>query len=865
MKQFDKVTFHIISHTHWDREWYLPFEVFRIELVELIDNLLNILKQNKNFIFHLDGQSIILQDYLEINLQKREEIKQYIKAGNILVGPWYVLSDQFLTSGEATVRNLLYGIRDAKDFGNVMMVGYCPDQFGQIAQLPQIFKGFNIHSVIIGRGIQDSISEHNWYGLNGDKVFAIALTHWYNNAQRFPDEKEKLHRYLDKIYDTQAKTSHSGHILLMNGCDHLIPQENLSEVLKLTNGNQKWQIKHNDLQSAVNNIADNKNIDNYPIYFGELRDDNNKYILAGTLSGRVYLKLENYRCQTKIEKIIEPLSVLLSLNKKTIYPQNHIKHAWKLLMQNHAHDSICGCSVDEVHREMETRFSKVSQVLDKTKENLLSSLNVILSDGEESHNVKKSFANASQGDIFRKYLQVINLTSYQRNETIEARLDFPLGPAAEHPSAIPTINKEKINNISLKSKDKNIDCTVLENHETYKMVRSKDEVPLLQAIQKIKLLFKASIEPYSVCTYEITAQETLAKKKEKTNSLDFENKFYKLKINCDGTLTISLKENSFKFENLHFLSVEDDIGDEYNFVPAKGSKIVLSKDWKWNIEVIEENDLRKRFLLESKDTIGIEMKTEITCYADSGRIEFKTTINNSCKDKRIRLHLPTELSTNCLVADTPFGVLQRARPPIDWINYATSQPLHNWIDHSNDNVGFAFFGGGLAEYELYENGNGFAVTLIRAVGRLSSVKSHSLIETPEAQCNRQIEFAYALYPHLGNWEDAKIQQEQLLYQSPLLTNQSSLQTNIPSLVTVSRDVVVSSFKKAEDKDNAYILRLYNPTNKTIDDCYIEIGIPIKKIFLLTLNEEVKNALNKTNGRINFQVKPYEILTFGFEI
>ena len=122
-----KITFHVISHTHWDREWYLPFEVFRIELVGLIDNLLEILKQNKEFVFHLDGQTIILQDYLEIKPEKEEEIKSYIKSGNLLIGPWYVLSDQFLSSGESTIRNLVYGFRDAKKFSKAMMAGYCPD------------------------------------------------------------------------------------------------------------------------------------------------------------------------------------------------------------------------------------------------------------------------------------------------------------------------------------------------------------------------------------------------------------------------------------------------------------------------------------------------------------------------------------------------------------------------------------------------------------------------------------------------------------------------------------------------------------------------------------------------------------------
>ena len=124
-----KFSLHIISHTHWDREWYFPFEMYRVELIDLIDNLLNILKVNKNFIFHVDGYSLLIEDYLKIKPQKKNLIKEYVKAGNILTGPWYVLSDQFLSSGEATIRNLIYGIKYARDFGNVMLIGYLPDQF----------------------------------------------------------------------------------------------------------------------------------------------------------------------------------------------------------------------------------------------------------------------------------------------------------------------------------------------------------------------------------------------------------------------------------------------------------------------------------------------------------------------------------------------------------------------------------------------------------------------------------------------------------------------------------------------------------------------------------------------------------------
>lgn len=843
-----KITFHVISHTHWDREWYLPFEVFRIELVGLIDNLLDILKQNKEFIFHLDGQTIILQDYLEIKPEKEEEIKNYIKSGNLLIGPWYVLSDQFLSSGESIIRNLIYGFRDAKKFNKAMMVGYCPDQFGQIAQLPQIFNGFGIHSVIVGRGMQDSISEHNWFGLNGDRVIAISLTHWYNNAQRFPDEKEKLSSYLEKIYNTQAITSKSGHILLMNGCDHLYPQKNLSKILSGVNGSNSWSLNSSNLEDAVQKVVDNVNINDYPIYFGELRDDNNKYILAGTLSSRVYLKLDNYRCQTKLEKIVEPLSTLLVLNNQlSDYPHDFIKYAWKLLIQNQAHDSICGCSIDEVHKEMEARFSKVSQVLEKLQEELL-------------------VGRATSPE--KKYLQLINLTSYHRKETVEVELEFALGPLAEHPSATPTINKAKIENIVIKHKGETIIPEIVSNIETFKMIRSKDEVPLLQAVQKLKILFEVDIDPLSIASYEV---EEISNQKDKINKKilsteTFKNKDYELKVNKNGTISVCLN-NNYKFENIHFFSVEDDLGDEYNFVAAKEPKITTSKNWNWNIKTIEDNSFRRKFLLELNEKNNFECTVEIVCCYSSGRIDFNTKIFNNLKNKRIRLHFPTGLNTFIINADTPFGVLQRARPPLDWVNYAYSQPLHNWIDHSGDKYGLAFFGGGLADYELYEDGNGFAVTLIRAIGRLSAVKSHSLIETPDAQCNREIKFSYSIFPHLTNIEPFKIYQNHLAHNVPLLVNQSTKPFESTSLLTFSENLILSCFKRAEDKENVYILRLFNPTGKNVNSCRLSLNFKYKKAYFLNLNEEQLNNKYQFNakGQVDFDVKPFGIVTFGIEV
>ncbi len=229
-------TIHVISHTHWDREWYLPFQLFRIRLVDLIDNLLEILDRDPDFRhFHLDGQTIVLQDYLAIRPENEQKLRNYIRQGRILIGPWYQLNDEFLVSGESTIRSLLIGHRISRDFGATMKVGYLPDQFGQISQMPQILRGFGIDNAVFGRGIQltgDRKIEFFWESPDGSKVLASFLAFWYNNAQRFPWETKEAVEMTTRMRDMLAQYSVMRDLLFMNGVDHLEAQENLSDILK---------------------------------------------------------------------------------------------------------------------------------------------------------------------------------------------------------------------------------------------------------------------------------------------------------------------------------------------------------------------------------------------------------------------------------------------------------------------------------------------------------------------------------------------------------------------------------------------------------------------------------------------------------
>ncbi len=171
------VTF--VPHTHWDREWYRPFQEFRSRLIRLLDSVLDILERDEKYRhFHLDGQAILLEDYLEARPEREALIPRMAREGRLSVGPWYVLPDEFLVSGESLIRNLLAGRAIAREFGGYCPVAYLPDQFGHIAQMPQILRRFGIEAAVLWRGLDYEVSRHNefwWVAPDGSRVLAVHL------------------------------------------------------------------------------------------------------------------------------------------------------------------------------------------------------------------------------------------------------------------------------------------------------------------------------------------------------------------------------------------------------------------------------------------------------------------------------------------------------------------------------------------------------------------------------------------------------------------------------------------------------------------------------------------------------------------
>jgi alpha-mannosidase len=354
----------VVPHTHWDREWYLPFEQFRLRLGAVVDGVLETLEGDDSFTsFTLDGQAIVLEDYLEVRPENEGRLRALLAAGRLEVGPSYVLPDEILVGGESLVRNLLLGRRVCHRFGvEPSEAGYVPDSFGHPAQLPQILAGFGIRTFLFSRGLGDEIDDvgviFRWRAGSAEVVACQMLPHYDNFARlTWHHDAEQRVRTIVDVFGERVRDAGGDEILLANGSDHLPIERELPEILvalERTLGAELRIGRYDDYSPTA---------DGLPVHEGELVGSRLQNVLRGVNSARMYLKQAN-ECAERRLLSIETAAALQALHGDEPYPAADLRLAWRDLLRNHPHDSICGCSCDEVHRDMLVRYEELDRTLD---------------------------------------------------------------------------------------------------------------------------------------------------------------------------------------------------------------------------------------------------------------------------------------------------------------------------------------------------------------------------------------------------------------------------------------------------------------------------------------------------------------------
>ena len=354
----------VVPHTHWDREWYLPFEFFRLRLGSVVDGVLDTLEGDPSFTsFTLDGQAIVLEDYVEVRPENAGRLQALLDAGRLEAGPSYVLPDEILVGGESLVRNLLLGRLVCRRFGvEPSGAGYLPDSFGHPAQLPQILAGFGIRTFLFSRGMGDEVDDvgvvFRWRAGPAEVVAGQLLPH-YDNFARLTwdhDAEERIRAIVDRFGEAVSGAGQD-EIVLANGSDHLPIEPELPQILgglERTFGAQ-FRIGRYDEHTPGSAAL--------PVYEGELVGSRLQNLLRGVNSARIYLKQANERAERRLLSI-ETAAALRALREGAPDPAANLRLAWRDLLRNHPHDSICGCSCDEVHRDMLVRYEQLDRMLD---------------------------------------------------------------------------------------------------------------------------------------------------------------------------------------------------------------------------------------------------------------------------------------------------------------------------------------------------------------------------------------------------------------------------------------------------------------------------------------------------------------------
>jgi alpha-mannosidase len=840
-------TYHIVSHSHWDREWYKTFEQFRAMLVNMVDDLLRLLLHDPSYrCFTLDGQTVILDDYLAVRPEREQTLRKLVEEGRLVVGPWYILPDEFLVSAESTVRNLLHGTAAARKFGGTMDVGYIPDSFGHIAMMPSILQGFGIPTALVYRGFggepgQNS-SEYWWHAPDGTRCLMVHLfRNGYSGGYFHQNtDQEILERFKDlkQEVDERATTTHR---LVMNGGDHHWPDPRLPRTLDLLRAHFDGTYVHSSVPAYV--AAVRHEVRDLPSVYGELRFGY-RYafaVLGGVYSSRMYLKQANWRAQMLLQRYAEPLN-LLGVRSGMPSQLPLLKHAWRTLMQNHPHDSICGCSIDPVHREMMTRFSAAEDVG-----------NSIIDTG-----LRQLVPNDDLAAGDDRMLFLVNPSPFPRSEVAPAEVRFYLQDIVVglNPDVRVAPKRKPVKGFGLFDESgREVPFQIVSRREDYDITYTRYNYPKQTYAERFGLLVAAdSVPPVGFKGFTIRPLKKFSTfpTSLKSGSRFIENQYLRAEVKANGEILLLDKTTRKTTRGLHLFEDTGDVGDEYNYSYPKRDLRVTSARCKARVERVERGPLRAALTVRlamavpasaahgrrarSSQRVPLVITSTLSLSSSSRALHIETVVENNAKDHRLRVLFPSGCRTESVFVDSQFAVLERTQKKYRTSEFtiehpASVAPMQRFVGVRDQRHGMVLFTDGLPEYELLLDGKGtIALTLLRCVGLLAGEdlstrpggKAGWHNETPDAQCQGTQRFRYALLPTPPdeNGGSALVNAEAEEFHAPLLPfrrkNPEPLPLSGSFMSCESGRTTFSALKESED-GKAAILRLYNTTGAAIEE------------------------------------------------
>jgi len=917
----------LVSHTHWDREWYLTFNRFRVNLVEVVDRVLDALDHDSEFRhFVLDGQSAVLEDYLKVAHHQRDRVDRLVREGRLAVGPWYILPDEFLVSGEATVRNLMFG-RKAAPLHRVQNVGYMPDSFGHLAQMPQILRLAGMDSFIFTRGMGSEMEDPGWVfrwaAPDGSEVLAVNQCDGYCNAaglgfaeiwHAHTQRKTEPARAVTKVKELFIKMSDRAGwdpALLNNGCDHFPPQPDFAGMMEALR--EAWpdtEFTHGSFEDFLLAVRDHTPDQDRPRVTGELLGGRDHLILSGVWSARMPLKQQNEECQNLLTRYVEPLAAAAFFQHGHVWPAGLFDAAWKELLRNHPHDSICGCSTDSVHQDMDTRFAAVRQ----TGEQYLSRL---------MNRLTPMFA-AREKDDRATVIGVANPLPFARDEVVERLVVLqPLGYDLDNLHLLDETGREvpfEIVGRRFLERFWGVDYRAelfcedqLNLLDTYlrrfgdRIIGTDQDAGTKDCFLHIRFLAR-SLPAVGHVQYRLVDDDAPSSPAAVTDPVSLrlvsdgaslENQYLRATLHPDGTFDLVDKSTGHRYPGLNLLEDAEDIGDEYDYSPARINGLFFAGGCEGKVKLGGRSDLTAtaettfRFDLprslerdrksRHERTTPTDVRVRLTLRAGSRRLDIETVFNNRVFDHRLRTWFPTGIKVDEVVSDGHFMLNRRpvSRPGgEDWAQPAPpTWPQQDFSLLHDGETGLVVFNRGLPEFETFLENDGkvvYALTLLRCVDWLSrddfptrrNTNAGPTLHTPDAQCIGRHTFRYAVMPFAGDPLDADIKGESERFRVPCPTHQGVADGMIPggsSLVRkTDQRVAVTAIKKAERGD-LLVVRMYNQADVQVTET-LHFEIPVldaEKINLLEgplWLDRAEPAVTHGGLRLQVPLAPSEIAT-----
>jgi alpha-mannosidase/mannosylglycerate hydrolase len=930
-----KALMHVISYTHWDREWYQDFQGYRRRLVHQLDALLELMERRVEYrYFHLDGQTAPLQDYVQVRPGNRERLSALIGQGRVLIGPWFVMPDEGLVSGESLVRNLMLGHRLCRQWGGTAMpVGFVSDVFGHVSQLPQVLAGFGIDCAWLHRGTGCGPKEKTellWLGADGSETL-IAKAFPHTGYQDFKELRDADQAALSRYEQAKLSLSASGVLFSMDGNDHEPARWDTPEAIDRVNGIfTRVQAVHSSLPEYFDQLkgalgsGGRKRLRKV---HGELRHESIggvwNELFHGTGSARVNLKQANDHLEYLLARLAEPLSawaVRLGAQSQKAF----LDLAWQYLLTNHAHDSICGCSIDQVHKDMLYRFDQAH----------LLGQNVVAECMQDVADRVETAGFAGQDHV----VTVFNLASAPAGPVCQLSVELPAGLAGEKEQQGQSLVLSDEQEHPVELEVLGVERDVRAEPFMYKFQGGSPQMRVrIGGVDRLGVMARVDLPALGYRTFRVgfadaPAEPAPAPVKADWKAKSIENDLVRLVARPDGRVDLLDKTTGAWFRGLNEFEDGGDAGHGWDhFYPEKDTLIRSPDPRRCKVTHLEVSagllharlevglnlkvpadlvDQRGKPLpggqvkgsRRSSDMLSIGIVAEFRLVAGSRRVDCRVTCLDSARRHRLRAIFPTGRKADAWYGDTAFDLVRRKIKLPDGKGWKEQprpeQPIKNLAAVCDDQAGLAVLTRGLNEAGvLDEPDRPIALTLYRKfVERL-------LNENTADSNSGSFDLEYALLPftpdHSAPPADLLAQVD--LYKLPPLCytrspsqmeldkktsrygvpnaidpadhpNLAAVLKTLPpviphlplshSLVRIDGPAALSTIKLSED-GSATILRLWNPLGRAAD-LAVRPTFAFTRAFKTDLLENATERLQSRDGAITLQLRAKQIVTLRIE-